>query len=1155
MEKKRKVVNVGELHPLLGKLFRVMKLTTFFYLLAIIQTFAVNSYSQVTRLSLDMHNTTVKNVLLEIENNSEFYFIYSNKLVDVTRKVDVQLKNKKVDEILDIIFDGQPIQYSITDRQIILSPNGMNIEKSGDIFQQHKSVSGKVSDQNGAPLPGVTVVVKGSTKGTVTDVDGKYKLSGIDENSIIQFSFVGMEKQEIPVGGQTIIDVSMQEDAIGIEEVVAIGYGTMKKRDIVGSVATINNEDITKMPSTNLAQTLQGMSSGMMVTNNSGHPGSAPSIQIRGLNSINLSSNPLWIVDGMPIVTGADESTANGIKAVSPIAMLNPNDIESIQVLKDAAATAIYGNRASGGVILVTTKSYKGGKVNLNINYDGGISQVPFSQNDIFVDSQTWWNTIDKSRENAGLTEMTTESALGTLFQGEKPEISKEEALATNTDQLGALTRTARFHQFALSANKGFTDGGMTFSLSYRNEEGLIHENDLQRLTSRFSINFKPINKLELGFNSNLIYMKSNGVMSVEQKGNGGWKNWHHTLPWFKIYDETAQTGYWGVNSGYNMRAFSDRDLQRNDVDKYRGMCNAYVLWETPVEGLTVKGESGADLIITNSSYWKSALLDPVEPYISEANERSVTRTVLNYVAYANYKKTINDVHAIDITAGIEGTSNRAYTKYAAGIDIQSIYPELRNVGTMSSMYGSLNDGPYLMGLFARANYKLLDRYILNASYRRDGHSAFSENNRWADFYAFGAGWIVSDENFMKDISWLNLFKLRGSYGTTGNCNVSNSMTFMKWGKSSSKVFGAEYLSTRTTVGPLGSADLKWEITANMDLGFDYGLFNNRVNGSFAVYHQWISDLILNGNVQPSVGYNTNSIYQNVGDLENWGVEFNISILNIDKKYFSWKSTLNFSTNKNEVKKLNDAESGKGYIAGNRIRRVGEALNTWYLADYAYVDPDKGVYMIKQIDADAWNDEYQTIETGEIIPMTNGNVNNNRKVLSGKTTTPTYYGGFNNTFRYKNFDLNVLFNFAGGHYQKSEIREETSQYVGVEYNVMKEMVGNTWEKPGDQADYPMLMSNNFYHIDHEGNESASLFSYSYVSKTTRFLQRADYLRLKNIQLGYTLPRSVLKGNGSMRLFLGVTNLLTITGYDGLDPETWDDLPMPRTFNFGLSLNL
>jgi len=1149
--KKTKPILAWDDVPLLRRTLRIMKLTTII-LLVTNMLVAASSYSQSTKLSLSYSQISISDLFEKIEEQSEFRFAYSNSKLNPEMEVDVDFKNTTLEEILKETLP-KDVTYRIIDRYVVIS-DSESFRNLG-FADQSKTISGKVSDKKGLPLPGVTVIIAGTSQGAITDVDGKYSLNNVPADAVLKFSFVGMKTQEISCEGKSSIDVVMEEAAIGIEEVVAVGYGTMKKRDIVGSVATIKSEEISKLSVTNVAEALQGMSSGMMVANRSGHPGSAPSIRVRGLNSINLSSDPLWIVDGMPITTGADESTANGVKAVSPIAMINPNDIESIQVLKDAAATAIYGNRASGGVILVTTKSYKGDKIKISVNYDGGISQIPFSQNDVFVDSQTWWDIIDKSRENAGLTEMTTESALGTLCQGEKPEISKEEALVTNTDQLGALTRTAQFHQFGISANKGFADGGMTFSLSYRNEEGLIHENDLKRLTSRFSINFKPVKMLEMGFNSNLIYLRTNGVMSVEGKGNGGWGNWHHTLPWFKIYDETSQTGYWGVNSGYNFRAFSDRDLQQNDVDKYRGMSNAYVLWDTPVKGLTIKGEAGADLIITDNSYWKSALLDPVEPYISEASEKSVNRTVINYDAYANYKKVISDVHSVDITAGWEGTRTRIYTRYASGTDIQSTYPELRNVGTMNSMYGSLNDGPYLMGLFGRINYKLLDRYILNASYRRDGHSAFNEDNRWANFYAYGAGWIVSDENFMKNISWLNLFKLRGSYGTTGNCNVTNSMTYMKWGKSSSKVYGSEYLSSYTVVGPLGSADLKWEITANMDLGFDYGLFNDRINGSFAVYHQWISDLILLGNVQPSVGYNTNSIYQNVGDLENWGLEFNISTLNIDKKDFSWKSTLNLSTNKNEVKKLNDAESGKGYISGNIIRREGEALNTWYLADYAYVDPDRGIYMIKQIDADTWNNDYETIETGEIIPMTNGNVNNNRKVLSGKTSTPTYYGGFNNTFRYKDFDLNVLFNFAGGHYLKSEIREETSQYVGVEYNVMKEMVGNTWEQQGDNAKYPQLMANNFYYYDHEGNPSTSLYGYSLVTRTTRFLQKADYIRLKNIQLGYTLPRSVLKGVGSMRLFFGVTNLLTITGYDGLDPETMDDLPMPRTINFGLSLNL
>ncbi|MEZ5106735.1 MAG: TonB-dependent receptor [Draconibacterium sp.] len=1134
----------------LKKILRMVRFTVFSFFLGLIQVLAVDSYSQMTRLSLNATDEVLENVLEKIEDESEFFFLYNKDLVDVEQKVNINAENETIKTILDDLFRGKDINYIVYDRQIVLS----NKEVISKMADQKKTVSGKVVDSGGQPLPGVSVVVKGTTQGTVTNADGVYSISNVTPDVTLQFSFVGMKEQEIVVGGQSTIDVIMLDEAIGIEEVVAVGYGTQKKIDVVGSMASVSGDELTKIKVANIAQNLQGAVSGLMVSNTSGHPGSAPDIKIRGINSISLSSDPLWIVDGVPIYTDASQDTRDGVKPVSAISMLNPNDIESIQVLKDAAATAIYGNRASGGVILVTTKRVKEGTTSLSVSYDGGISQIPFSQNDIFVDSKTYWNLYDINNANVGLAPADPNSVINTKITGDKPSMTREEAIATNTDLLGSFTQNATFHQFGLSANKGFKDGGggVMYSLSYRDEKGLIINNDLNRLTSRFSFNFKPVKSVDMGIASNFIYLKTNGVRDVGGKTYGGWSNWMGTLPWFKVYDENSESGYWAAASGYNMLANVDRDLQRYDTDEYRAINNAYIKW-SPFDGFFIKGEAGVDLLVTNNSFWRSSKLNPLAPYYSYAEEQSITKYVVNYDVFANYTKTFNDIHNVDFTIGTEANRDWMYTRKFAGSGLQTAYPELINPLVMNSMKGYSGGDVYMMGFFARANYKLMDRYLLNASARRDGHSAFSEDNRWANFYAVGAGWILTNESFMQDLSFVSLLKLRGSYGVTGNTKVTNAMTYMQWTLDTVNNFGVPVNAGSTNIGPLGSSDLKWETTANLDLGFDYGLLDNRINGSFAYYTQKIKDLILLASVQPSVGLNQNFVYENTGDMKNWGVEFNVSSKNIVNKNFQWTTSFNISTNKNKIVSLNDEESGQGKIETTTIRKVGESLDTWFLSTSEEIDSQTGVAMIQERDQDVWANDYKTVSTGKLLPASESNSSNNRMIQHGKTPLPTYYGGITNTFNYKNFDLNIMLSFEGGNWVMNKLYNQCWR-VGVENNVIKEIAGNSWEKPGDITKWPQVTEGIYY--DNEMNPTTTKSPYG-MNQTTFFLEKGDYLRARNIQLGYTLPRSVVDRAhlGGVRFYVGVNNLFTITGFKGLDPETNNDLPIPRTYNFGVSLNL
>ena len=426
-------------------------------------------FAQNQQVRLSGSNLTLKAAFKQIEQQTKLFVDYNTQDVNDSRVIKKVPAGNNVKNVLEQLLEGTNCSITFSNGHVIISKNTPVSSKS-------KKITGTIKDANGEPIVGANIVEKGTTNGIITDMNGYFSLT-MSSASIMQVSYIGFISQEIRIGDKDQFLIQLAEDTQNLDEVVVVGFGTSKRRDVVGSITKINSEELTKLPVTNIADGLQGLSSGLMVTNQSGHPGSAPEIRIRGINSINLSSEPLWIVDGMPIHTSSSDRTAGGTKSVSAISMLNPNDIESIEVLKDAAATAIYGSRASGGVILVTTKSNKGKLTGLQLSYDGGVSKLPFSQNDVFMDSKSWWKMKDLAHVNAGESLTNPDLCMAIQFYGERPSMTKEEAININTDHLGALTQSAFYHQVGLTANKGFETGGVMFSFNYRNEEGLIRDN------------------------------------------------------------------------------------------------------------------------------------------------------------------------------------------------------------------------------------------------------------------------------------------------------------------------------------------------------------------------------------------------------------------------------------------------------------------------------------------------------------------------------------------------------------------------------------------------------------------------------------------------------------------------------------------------------
>ena len=1017
------------------------------------------------------------------------------------------------------------------------------------------TVTGKVTTDKGAPIPGASVQVKGTSTGVATAANGTFSIIVPDgvTNATLVISSIGFETREEVISGRNTVNIILQADNRKLDEVVILGYGSQKRREVIGSISKIKAADITKVPTTSFADALQGQASGLFIASTSGHPGAAPDIKIRGKGSINLSSSPLFIIDGVPIETGGGgQLTMNGVKPVSPLAMINPGDIESIEVLKDAAATAIYGNRGSNGVIIVTTKSARAGKATTTVTYDGGISRLPYKQNDIYMDSEDYFATIDKAWANSGnTTPFEPSKIINSQFLDEKPALTREEAMTYNTNHLAALTQqNAGYHQFGLNMTRGFEKGGMVFSTNYRNEKGILRNNNLEKFSGRFNLNFSPLKSVTFGVNTNLLYLKNTGVQTGNGKGLGGWDNWPAMMPFFKLYDPNSATGYWAANSGFNALAFSDPKLIRNDLNEYRTITNAFVQWDSPIKGLSLRSEGGVDFIVNNSSYWRSIFLDANAPFNNEASELSVTEQTFNYNGFLTYNRAFGE-HAVNITAGAEATRKSSYIRSVSGNSVTSGYPELINPLTLTDGDGYTAGQQYLMGTFARANYIYKDRYIINTSIRRDGHSVLSPDNRFATFYAFGGGWIITDEKFA-NIPGVSLLKLRGSYGTSGNTALTAEMTQLSMGTSPNR-YGGAYLPGATTLGPIGSPGLKWETTASTDLGLDFGFLDDRITGSVAYYNKKVSNLILRGNVPLSAGFTTNAVWENIGSLRNWGWEFDVTSLNIKKGGFTWNTDFNISFNDNRILSLNEFEKGKGAEGTETIRKEGEKLDVWYLAQFTQVDPQKGIALIEQRDDKAWNTRFVTVGTGAEIPMNRSNVEANKFVHSGKTALPTFYGGLNNRFTYKNFDVSVLLAFSGGNWKLNTIAERGRRISDIS-NIFK-VKGTVWEKPGDIAQYPELVYGAAYNFDNDGNPITGTTNFE-DGNSDFWLEKADFIRLRNLQIGYSLPGAATKRIGlqGLRFYAGGTNLATITSYTGLDPETNGEVTVPRTITFGFNVS-
>ena len=1088
-----------------------MKLTV---ILTLLTTFSVfgGSFAQNSKLSLKIQDQQVKEVLNEIENQSNYSFMYDNRQVDVERHVSIEVQGKNIDEVLTDIFSGTSVTYRIIDRHIML----MNKDVP-DTRIQTQDVKGKVVSSNGEPLPGVTIVVKGTNVGTITDFDGNFSLAGVSPSDVLIFSFIGMVTQEIPIGNQTSFSVTMEDETIGVDEVVVVGYGVQKRSDITGSVTSVPSDRLGKVPVTNLMHAIEGSTAGLNVTQTSSVPGSSGTMQIRGVNSINAKTDPFIVLDGIPFFGQTND--------------INPNDIESIEILKDASAVAIYGTRGANGVILITTKrgSQKDGKPVISYNGHVGVESIAHKLTP--MDPATYVQKYADYNEANGLTQ--------TSVLPNSSEIDNynawQEGNFTPTDWLDEVTQTGILQDHSISISGGTDKMQYFVSGGYLDEKGVVRGYHYKRASFRSNVDAKINDYLKIGTSA---FFTNNNY-------DGGRVNFLEATamsPFSKPRDE---------NGNYIIYPMAPEQLFANPLlgltkdrqDRALNLTgNGYIELTPGIEGLKYRMNASYIYNINRTADYSGRAANDNNGTAKLSNWQTDNWVVENILSYT---KDLG-LHHIDFTglySAQKVTYFRSWANSSGFINDALSYYDLK-AGVSQSVDSEGNEYT-LLSQMGRMNYSYDSRYLLTVTARRDGYSAFGANtNKYGLFPSVALGWNIANESFLKNNPTVNQLKLRLSYGKTGNMAIDVNQTASTAETVQYPFGGTAYTGIRYTT--LGNGNLNWESTTSSNIGVDFSLFNFRVSGTIEAYKTKTKDILLKRNLPGITGYE--NIWANLGSMQNVGLDVTLKTINIKTDDFQWTTDLNFSTYRNKILELYG--DGKDDI-GNRWF-IGEPLKIYY--DYEKI----GVWQtgedsstsdpVAQAGDLKFKDQLTVDSNGDGVADTaDGQITADDKVILGRTD-PAWTGGITNTFNYKNFTLSVFLQISHGGLRSN--RDLTYADEAWRRNLPADFKYWTAENPSDY--WPSLAS---YKND----------------RGYGFAEDWSYVRLKDVTLSYSVPKAFLntyKVSG-LTLFVTGRNLHTFTKWFGWDPEmtyysrghsdsagSWtNNYPPIRTISFGLNLTL
>ena len=968
-----------------------------------------------------------------------------------------------------------------------------------NVVQQSQKIKGTVVDANGEPIIGASVLVKGTSNGAATDLDGNFTLQNVPANAQLLVSYVGYVSQTIPTKGKASFSIILKEDNQALEDVVVVGYGTVKKRDLTGSVSSIESSTITAASNPSAIDALEGKMAGVQIRKNAGRPGGTFSVNVRGLSSINNSNNPLWVIDGIPTSEAIND--------------LNPADIEKIDVLKDASATAIYGSRGANGVIIVTTKTGQKGK--LSIQYDGyvgarTVANLPKMMNgdEYFQFRKDLFTQQGKSTDRSNSNFFTDE---------EWNQIDNHQY----TDWVDLVTRTGLQYSNTVTASGGDEKGTFTLSLGQLHEEGTIRDQDYNRYNMHVAINRKIGKIWNVGANSYMTYSSQN-IGSYEALRSA-----FRLIPMTNPYDEEGNLKYhvYRQQSVTNPLMETQEDGEHRQNNTYRAYGNIFLKVE-PIKGLSLRTQLSPQFYLKRNGY---ALGTTTKSSAGKSESTEATYSTETYLGYVwdnqvDFNKDFGEHHiGVNLVQSIQYDRWENSDQSAKGFPFNSLWYNIGAAGLSGTTKNSTNYKQSTLSSFlARVQYGLKDRYLLTVSGRWDGSSRLAPGNKWAFFPSAALAWRLSDEPFMKGASkWLDNLKVRLSYGITGNDAVSIYGT-------QSAVSSLNYdfggvVSPAYYKSSLANENLTWEKTYEINLGLDYAFLNSRINGSIDVYQRDAKDLIMKRNLPSTSGWS--SIWDNIGWVRNRGVEFALNTVNVQTKKFTWITNIVFDTNHNEIVEL----------YGEKKDDVG---NKWFIGHPVNVNYDyefDGIWQTSEAEEAA---KYgQTPGQVKVKDQDhNGVINADDKVILGQKT-PKWTGSITNTFNYQDWDFSFYIYTQQG-------AQLSSSFVSTFMNLsgdMNQYACSYWTPENPSNRYPQ-----------PGN-SGKYFNSTYY-------QNVSFVRVGSITLGYSLPRTLTSKLGikKLRFYATTNNPFTFTDYPGFDPEwgnqnTWGEATGYRTFIFGAKL--
>ncbi len=1078
----------------------IMKLILFFTIAGMFQVSA-EGYSQ--NINLNVKDASLETVFKRIKKQTGYVFFYDANMINDSRQVNVQVKNASIETVLNRVFFNRPVKWTIENKTVTLY--GVLSNSALPTFLQivnlppPLTIEGVVTDKNKNPLDGVSVTIRGTSRGTSTNNLGEYKLESVDDQAVLVFSMIGFASQTVHINKRARINISLLPAINEQEEIIIVGYGTSTRSSFTGSATTLKSDVLAKTPRVSVQETLQGNAAGVMVSSGSGEPGSVPNVRIRGIGSINAGKTPLYVVDGIPL-------EASGVQSI------NANDIETLSVLKDAAAASIYGSRAANGVILITTKSGKTGKTVINATSQFGFNNVTMNDDQVPLNTKEVMELMREGWINSGKD----------ISKFQEEVIKNGVDTTINTDWFDALTRQGAYQQYDISASGGNEQTQFYLSGGYFNSKGALLGTDFQRYNVNLKINNQATDRLSIAGGLKLNHRVKNGQSDGGSSGNPV-RMYKRYMPWLNIYNEDGSYDLSYANR-YNPVAIVNENWKR--VNDYGLLGNVLLKYEI-INGLTFENQASIDFNYQDENNFYKSGIGTARTNGGQASFYTGRTANLVNTAILRYRKSYGD-HALNAFAGYEAEQVK---DQASSLSKENFLPGTTTMNNASVLKsgGTSESASSLVSSFLNGTYNFQSKYYLSASVRRDGSSRFGSAKRFGTFWSVGASWNINKEEFFQTQNIFSQLRLRASYGVNGNQNLGNFASRALYSTS-------DYLELPGYIfSNYGNDLLTWEKNKPFNVGLDFGVLNNRLTGTVEFYERLTTDLLLD---QPISGTNgRTSFTDNVGQMKNSGIEIELNSRNIVStgNGLEWTSSLNFSTLKNRITKLNSP-----IVSGTYNRYEGGDYYQFHLIGYAGADPETGESMW-------YTDDSKNQTTNEY---------NKAGFFNQGSALPKFFGGFTNIISYRKFALNFMIYYNAGNKLFDNWGSNSASDGGKGFspsdNMSRYYYNNRWQKPGDITDMPKVV--------YKGKQSGSS-----SHNSARFLYDGDYMRLRDVSLSYDLKSQGLQkaGVSGLRFYVRGSNLLTLVKDKRMvfDPEVGvggtvdQSAPLYRTFLFGIDISL